>query len=87
MKAQVSYKDIRIEVTGRCNLRCVHCHAADRSAPEVVSRELTTQEILKIISEASEMGIDEFELIGGEPFMHPKIFRIIDACKGTVLFQ
>lgn len=80
----MSYKDIRIEITGKCNLRCAHCHAAERNEPAKLREELTTDEILRLIKEARRLGIGEFELIGGEPFMHPDIFRIIDACEGTV---
>jgi len=80
----VQYDDIRIEITGRCNLKCLTCHAADRNDPVAIKKELTTEEVLAIIAEAQGLGIREFELIGGEPFLHKDLFQIIDACDGTV---
>lgn len=78
------YEKIRIEITGACNLRCRTCHAADRSAPEAIRVELTTGEILSLIKEATELGVKEVDLIGGEPFLHKDIWEIIDACPGMV---
>lgn len=62
-----------ISPTMRCNFRCEGCYAAsyerkDDMPPEVFDRLLT---------EAEEIGIKFFILVGGEPFIYPEMLPII----------
>jgi len=63
------------EVTGACNLRCIHCHATSgRAAPN----ELTTDEGKKLIDMLAATG--EFRTLiytGGEPLVRPDIFTLL----------
>ncbi len=54
-----------IELTRRCNLRCGHCYHRDH----VPVREMDTALILKVLSEAAEMGCLYMTFTGGEPFL------------------
>lgn len=55
-----------IEITRRCNAKCVHCIiGAGLAKPE----ELTTQEILSLIEDMSDLGCQNIALTGGEPFL------------------
>ncbi|NCN51924.1 radical SAM protein [archaeon] len=72
------YKRLRIEITGKCNLKCKYCYNSRFNQLDEVKNQLTLEEIKKIIKEAFEIGIKEVYLIGGEPFMHPNIFEIMD---------
>ena len=64
-----------IELTHRCNLRCVHCYcnlpAGERKA---MSRELTTEEVLDIYDQTAEAGCLWLLITGGEPLLR-KDFR------------
>ena len=64
-----------IELTHRCNLRCVHCYcnlpAGERKA---MSRELTTEEVLDIYDQIAEAGCLWLLITGGEPLLR-KDFR------------
>lgn len=63
------------EVTGACNLRCIHCHATSgQAAPD----ELTTDEGKKLIDQLAATG--EFRTLiytGGEPLVRPDIFTLL----------
>ena len=55
-----------IEITRRCNAKCVHCIiGAGLAKPE----ELTTQEIISLIEDMSDLGCQNIVLTGGEPFL------------------
>lgn len=66
-----------IDLTHRCNLRCIHCYHGDH--PEhVFEKEMTTKEILTIIDEITEAGCLYFLITGGEPLLRkdfPEIYR------------
>ena len=62
-------RTIRISVTDRCNLRCAYCRGAadfeDMSHDEILRYE----EMIRIASAASELGILRFRVTGGEPLV------------------
>lgn len=62
-----------IEITNRCNLRCVYCYAeANRSKVE-----LTTAQWLEILSGMHSNGLRAVLFSGGEPFLHPGFMDIL----------
>lgn len=67
-----------IDLTRRCNLRCVHCYlgpqAEMRATP--AEPELETGRILSILDEITEAGCFFLLLTGGEPLLHPDFARI-----------
>ena len=68
-----------IELTYRCNLRCIHCYLDRRSNLEsTIARELTTQQIIAIIDQISDAGCLLLLLTGGEPLSRndfPEIYQ------------
>lgn len=54
-----------LEITSRCNLRCLHCYADART--HIPEDELTSEEWKTIIKEAFEIGCRQIQFIGGEP--------------------
>lgn len=62
-----------IEVTNRCNLRCVYCYAeANRSKVE-----LSTAQWIEILTGMHKNGLRAVLFSGGEPFMHRGFMDIL----------
>jgi radical SAM protein with 4Fe4S-binding SPASM domain len=65
------------ELTSRCNLNCRMCYIHDQKADDSLdSRELSTDQWLRLASEARDAGMLNLLLTGGEIFLK-KDFRII----------
>lgn len=58
-----------LEITGRCQLECVHCYAA--SGPTGTHGRMTRDDWARVIEDAAELGVDSLQFIGGEPTLHP----------------
>jgi MoaA/NifB/PqqE/SkfB family radical SAM enzyme len=59
-----------IELTRRCNLRCVHCYVGKQDDIERLSgRELDTAEICRIVDEIADAGCLFLMITGGEPLI------------------
>ncbi|MBG7601606.1 MAG: heme d1 biosynthesis radical SAM protein NirJ [Gammaproteobacteria bacterium] len=58
----------------RCNLTCKHCYSisADKDFPN----EISTETIFKTMDDLREFGVPVLILSGGEPLLHPDIFKI-----------
>jgi pyruvate-formate lyase-activating enzyme len=61
-----------------CNLRCDYCCV--RSSPNAPRRELGLARIQRIAREASDLGVKEIFVTGGEPFLLENIDQILVAC-------
>lgn len=67
-----------IELTSRCNLSCIHCHAGDLKDEE----ELSTTEVYALLDQLAM--IPEFRMIaftGGEPLLRNDLFCILRYAK------
>lgn len=70
-----------LELTSKCNLRCVHCYA--ESAPEAGSTDvLTTADYVRLLHEAADLGCRQVQFIGGEPTAHRDLQFLIETAKG-----
>jgi radical SAM protein with 4Fe4S-binding SPASM domain len=72
---------IQFEITGRCNMRCQHCRAWQDP-----QKDLTLSDIEKVLDFAIPEACSEmrFTISGGEPFLHPQIFEILELIKRRV---
>jgi len=61
-----------------CNLRCDYCCV--RSSPASLRRELELARVQRIAHEATELGVKEIFVTGGEPFLLEDIGEILMAC-------
>jgi radical SAM protein with 4Fe4S-binding SPASM domain len=68
-----SLLSLDIELTKRCNLRCVYCYVA---ASERQKDELRLNEVIRIIDEAKQLGVRVLNLTGGEPLLDERYFKI-----------
>ena len=65
-----------LELTNRCNLRCVHCYT--ESHPQSGDRDLLTAEDYEgVMRQAYELGCRKVQLIGGEPQLSPSFKRLL----------
>lgn len=63
------------QITGKCNLRCVHC-LADSSGDR--RDELDMNQIRAFLDDLAGMGVFYINVGGGEPLLHPNFFEIMD---------
>jgi radical SAM protein with 4Fe4S-binding SPASM domain len=59
-------KEIKLEVTHACQLRCVHCSSL---ADVACVRQMKWEECRRILKEAAEMQVAEVAISGGEPLL------------------
>jgi cyclic pyranopterin phosphate synthase len=71
------HRDLRVSLTDRCSLRCTYCMPAD-FADWIPSAELlTTDELMRVVEIAVDLGIDEVRLTGGEPLLRPDVVDVV----------
>jgi SynChlorMet cassette radical SAM/SPASM protein ScmE len=66
-KVMRSPRNLDIEITARCNLRCRYCYFFNN--PAVEYRDLPADEWLKFFDELGSLGVMNITLAGGEPFI------------------
>src|SRR5215469_4266877 len=65
------------EITAACNIACIHClSASGRRRP----RELKTEQALALVDELAEMQVFQIHFGGGEPFIYPGIWKVLERC-------
>lgn len=67
-------RDVGLEITTGCNLRCAHCWQGDRHC----SQMLSLSEIKTAVAKLSEMGATTIRITGGEPMTHPEFWEIME---------
>ena len=73
-----------IEVTSRCNLKCVHCYADAKAESNEDRRplDLSAEEIKKVIHEAAALGCKKIQFTGGESTLRPDLEDLMDYALG-----
>ena len=65
---------VEIQLCDRCNLDCAYCsHLSPVSKPVTISLETLEAECRRLAS----VGVDEVNLMGGEPLIHPQVIEAI----------
>ncbi len=64
-----------IELTNKCNLRCIHCYA--NSSPTAEDARLKESDYLGLLKESADLGCRKVQFIGGEPTLNPSLPRLI----------
>ncbi|MBI2267166.1 MAG: methyltransferase domain-containing protein [Armatimonadetes bacterium] len=64
-----------IHLNNSCNLTCAHCLV--NSSPRE-DKGLPLETLRRAVQEARGLGVSRFYLTGGEPFLRPDIFRLIE---------
>ena len=76
---QITY--LRISVTDRCNLRCIYCMPQTGIELKKHSDILSYEEIITIVRNAAELGINKVRLTGGEPLVRKNIEVLVKSLK------
>lgn len=74
-QGQVFPPFLYISIINSCNLRCTGCWV-DVDKPQ---KKISFEEMNKLIENAKSHGNSFFGILGGEPFMHPDLIRILEA--------
>ena len=74
-QGQVFPPFLYISIINSCNLRCTGCWV-DVAAPQ---KKISFEEMDRLIRNAKKHGNRFFGILGGEPFMHPDLIRILEA--------
>src|SRR6516164_11584452 len=64
-----------VSIINSCNLRCQGCWVDVAHKQEIIQPEA----FHKLVREAKAMGNVFFGIVGGEPFMHPRLFDLLEA--------
>lgn len=67
-----------LELTYRCNHRCLFCSCPWESDETYKKDELKTEQWFAVIDELMKNGVSAFTLTGGEPLMREDLIRIIE---------
>jgi cyclic pyranopterin phosphate synthase len=75
-------RDLRISVTDRCNFRCTYCmpkEVFDHNYPYLAQQELLSfEEITRLASIFSTLGVEKIRLTGGEPLLRKNLEVLIE---------
>lgn len=70
---------LRLAVTDRCNLRCFYC-MPEEGINYVPQQELLTyEEMMRLVTVLSEMGVSKVRVTGGEPFVRKDMVHFLHA--------
>src|SRR5208337_5224134 len=67
---------LRISLTHRCNLRCIYCH---EEGEQNSGKEITVEEVARIVRVAAKFGADKVKFSDGEPLMRTDLEDILRA--------
>jgi SynChlorMet cassette radical SAM/SPASM protein ScmE len=75
-KVMRSPRSVDIDLTSRCNLKCLYCYYFDN--PSVSYNDLPAEEWLTFFEELGRLGVMEVCLAGGEPFMRQDLKELLE---------
>ena len=78
---------VGIDLTVRCNLRCVHCYLTCHEIHEACKEtELSTEEVRVVLEELSGAGTLMVEFSGGEPLLRADLLTILSIARHLGFF-
>ncbi len=82
-RSQNGLLSMELELSRRCNLRCVYCYA---SSGIPLHDELSLAEIEDVVDQAVHLGVRKIIVLGGgEPLLYPHLLETIDYIKSKNL--
>ncbi len=74
--------DLRVSVTDRCNFRCQYCMPAEGLAWMERDQILSFEEIERLVSLMTSIGIEDVRLTGGEPLVRREFPKLVSMLSG-----
>ena len=74
------FESVRLELTGRCDMKCLYCHASEKNTTRYNCDELSHERWLEMVNECKDLGVKNFIITGGEPFLYQRWPEIVAAC-------
>lgn len=75
VEAPTAPRTLSLELTGRCQLECVHCYAD--SSPRGDHGTMTVDDWREVIDSAATVGVSKVQFIGGDPTAHPHLYDLV----------
>ena len=72
-----SIKYVRLSVTDKCNMRCFYCLPEGFKGFETPENWLTFDEIERVISALTQLGVSHVRLTGGEPLVRKNLSYLV----------
>jgi cyclic pyranopterin phosphate synthase len=70
---------LRISITDRCNLRCLYC-VPDGRLPKLTHDDiLTYEELLRLVTISTQLGITKVRVTGGEPLVRKGVYGFLES--------
>jgi hypothetical protein len=69
---------IEIDITYKCNLKCINCNRSCTQAPSEAEMPVATVEAFITRSIEQQISWKRIRLLGGEPTLHSRFFDIVD---------
>lgn len=67
---------VHIEITSKCNERCIHCYIPH----ELKTNVMTSEMFNNIIEQAKDLKVLHLTISGGEPMAHPEFISFLKKC-------
>ena len=74
-ESSADYRFGWLELTGKCQLQCIHCYAD--SGPSGDHGSMTAADWRRVLDEAAGLGVGSIQFIGGEPTLHPALSELL----------
>ena len=78
MKNDIILKELKIEVSYKCPLSCIHCSSEASTSNDLI---MSLEKCLGIINQAYELGVREIAFSGGEPLIWQGLANSVKLCK------
>ena len=72
---------LRISITQRCNFSCLYCHREGSKGSE--DREMTPEEIERVVRVGARLGVRKVKLTGGEPLLRQDVCEVVRRLSGV----
>lgn len=77
LKDNPQLMSFQIEITSRCNERCIHCYIPHENKNDDISPDA----FYDVLKQCKKMGVMDITLSGGEPMLHPNFLDFLHEAK------